>query len=103
VERRQVAGEQVTFDRSGQAVLLTSRVVSRRLEESGDVHYLISWSPQGIRPDEWLPGREHRGRCKVPIRQLAPEVRARVEEQLFGRRGRRGRKQGCSRGPPPLT
>ena len=138
-ERRQVAGEQVTFDRSGQAVLLTSRVVSRRLEESGEVNYLISWSPQGMyvspsphmlpwpsphpspqpspypspqsspltpspsRPDEWVPGGEHRGRCKVPIRQLGPEVRARVEEQLFGRRGRRGRKQGCSRGPPPLT
>ena len=40
--------ESVRFDRTGQAVLLRSKVTSRRLEESGDIHYLISWLPQGM-------------------------------------------------------
>ena len=40
--------ERVRFDRTGQAVVLRSKVNSRRLEESGDIHYLISWLPQGM-------------------------------------------------------
>ena len=40
--------ERVRFDRTGQAVVLRSKVTSRRLEESGDIHYLISWLPQGM-------------------------------------------------------
>ena len=40
--------ESVRFDRTGQAVVLRSKVTSRRLEESGDIHYLISWLPQGM-------------------------------------------------------
>ena len=40
-------GQGVTFDRTGQAVVLYSRVSSRRREEDG-VFYLISWQPQGL-------------------------------------------------------
>merc|ERR1719242_1827889 len=96
--------ESVRFDRTGQAVLLRSKVNSRRLEESGDIHYLISWLPQGMLPDEWVPECGLRARRRVPISHLPPASRQRVEEQIFGTRCRaRRRKQPLRTGPAPLT
>lgn len=96
--------ESVRFDRTGQAVVLRSKVTSRRLEESGDIHYLISWLPQGMLPDEWVPECGLRARRRVPISHLPPASRQRVEEQIFGTRCRaRRRKQPLRTGPAPLT
>jgi hypothetical protein len=95
----------VTFDRTGQAVILHSRVNSRRLDASGNIHYLISWFPQGMLSDEWVPGENYRSRRKVPIYQLGPCSRDMVEEHIFGARTRRkqARKPEQSPGPYPLT
>jgi len=96
--------ERVRFDRTGQAVVLRSKVTSRRLEESGDIHYLISWLPQGMLPDEWVPESALKTRRKVPISNLPPASRQLVEEQIFGTRCRvRRRKQPLRTGPVPLT
>jgi len=96
--------ESVRFDRTGQAIVLRSKVTSRRLEESGDIHYLISWLPEGMLPDEWVPECGLKARRRVPISHLPPASRQRVEEQIFGSRCRaRRRKQPLRTGPAPLT
>ena len=40
--------EGFTFDRQGQSVVVHSKITTRRLEQSGNIHYLISWFPQGM-------------------------------------------------------
>ena len=38
----------INFDGSGTAVIFYSRVMGRRLDENGNLHYLISWLPAGM-------------------------------------------------------
>jgi hypothetical protein len=38
----------INFDGSGTAVIFYSRVLGRRLDENGNLHYLISWLPAGM-------------------------------------------------------
>jgi hypothetical protein len=38
----------INFDGSGTGVIFYSRVMGRRLDENGNLHYLISWLPAGM-------------------------------------------------------
>jgi len=97
--------DQWSFDRSGQSLVLHSAVRSRRLDASGNIHYLISWSPQGVLPQEWVEETNHRRQQNILISMLPAETRDAVANSIFGlRRPRRERRKVRHvPGPTPLT
>jgi len=75
-----------------------------KLDENGNVHYLVSWLPAGMFADEWVSKKEMKIHRQVPISQLPSLLKTRVEKQIFGVTSlNSGRKQQKVSGPPKLT
>eukprot|EP00090_Calanus_glacialis_P026583 TRINITY_DN41821_c0_g1_i1.p1 TRINITY_DN41821_c0_g1~~TRINITY_DN41821_c0_g1_i1.p1 ORF type:complete len:769 (+),score=117.36 TRINITY_DN41821_c0_g1_i1:311-2617(+) len=96
---------EINFDSSGNCVIFHSQVNSRKLDENGNIHYLISWFPLGMLKDEWVCEEEYRTRKKVLISQLPQVTKDTIEEQIFGQRSRTKnlRKPIRNYGPSKLT
>lgn len=102
-QRRKLS--ELNFDSSGNCVIFHSQVNSRRLDENGNIHYLISWFPLGMLTDEWVCEDEFKSRKKVLISQLPQVTKDSIEEQIFGKRTRTKtlRKPVKNHGPSKLT
>jgi len=96
---------EMNFDSSGNCLIFHSQVNSRKLDENGNIHYLISWFPLGMLTDEWVCEEEFKTRKKVLISQLPQVTKQTIEEQIFGKRSRTKnlRKPALNLGPSKLT
>jgi len=96
---------EMNFDSTGNCLIFHSKVNSRKLDENGNIHYLISWFPVGMLTDEWVCEEEFKTRKKVLISQLPQVTKDKIEEQIFGKRSRTKnlRKPVRNNGPSKLT
>ncbi|KAJ8679670.1 hypothetical protein QAD02_015457, partial [Eretmocerus hayati] len=67
----------------GDAMVLTSQVIARRVELDGKVKVLLRWSPSDIEPDEWVLESEVREKKHVSIRKVANELPEEVKHALY--------------------
>ena len=40
--------QQITFDQTGNEIIFHQKIKSRKLDENGNIHYLVSWLPEGM-------------------------------------------------------
>ena len=40
--------QQITFDQTGNEIIFHQKIKSRKLDENGNIHYLVSWVPEGM-------------------------------------------------------
>lgn len=96
--------QKLEFDSSRSQLVFRTKVKSRKLDENGNVHYLVSWLPAGMFADEWVSKKEMKIHRQVPISQLPSLLKTKVEKQIFGVTSlNSGRKQQKVSGPPKLT
>ena len=48
IQRKKKILNEINFDSCGNSVILNGHVTSRKQDENGTVHYLVSWLPQGL-------------------------------------------------------
>jgi len=96
---------ELNFDSSGNFVIFHSQINSRKLDENGNVHYLISWFPLGMLKDEWVSEDDFKTRKKMLISQLPQLTKAKIEDHIFGKRSKAKilRKPPRCYGPSKLT
>jgi len=96
---------EINFDSTGNCLIFHSKVNSRKLDENGNIHYLISWFPVGMLTDEWVCEDEFKTRKKVLISQLPQVTKDKIEEQIFGKKSKikNLRKPTRFNGPSKLT
>lgn len=105
IQRKKKILNEINFDSCGNSVILNGHVTSRKQDENGTVHYLVSWLPQGLLAAEWISQRDYKTRKKVLISQLPPDTKDKLEDYIFGSRKRckNQRKPPRKIGPPKLT
>jgi len=93
------------FDNCGADLVFRSEVKSRKLDENGNIQYLVKWLPEGMFEDEWLARKELKSRRSVAISHLPPMLKTEVENRVFGKQNsaRNKRKLPRPSGPPKLT
>lgn len=94
----------LVFTNGGELVFRPGSVKSRKLDEDGNIQYLVSWHPGGMFEDEWLRADMKFSR-KVAINKLPGSLKNAVEKKIFGgmNQDKRLRKTLKSSGPSKLT
>lgn len=97
--------KEITFDQTGNEIIFHHRIKSRKLDEDGNIQYLVSWLPDGMFAEEWISKKNLKPHRRVTLSQVSPAIKEKVEDYIFGRQDRQKqpRKPHRSFGPPKLT
>ena len=116
--------KEITFDQTGNEIIFHHRIKSRKLDEDGNIQYLVSWLPDGMWviftyifsnkahhwlslrfAEEWISKKNLKPHRRVTLSQVSPAIKEKVEDYIFGRQDRQKqpRKPHRSFGPPKLT
>jgi len=97
--------KEITFDQTGNEIIFQQRIKSRKLDEDGNIKYLVCWQPEGMFPEEWISKKNLKPNRRVSLSQVSPVIKEKVEDYIFGKKvnTKHPRKPQKSFGPAKLT